>query len=220
MSLVSRAWKIYREEGFSELNKNFSKYVQWKIVPKYYSLKAKYYQLKGIHTFSVRNIKTKMYTREYWEALGLTYAYAIERAVIKDLLNNIRSGDTFYDIGAGLGAYSCLVANLVSKVVAFEPNPIVVERLKENVKLNCKPNVEVFNVAVSNSKGKTKFVLSRFYQSSHLLRANVMRKDKCLGRSSHLMSAYIGLDVHKDWTFATVLDQTGRVVVRRKLENE
>jgi len=34
------------------------------------------------------------------------------------------------------------------------------------------------------------------------------------------MSAYIGLDVHKDWTFATVLDQTGRVVVRRKLENE
>jgi transposase len=34
------------------------------------------------------------------------------------------------------------------------------------------------------------------------------------------MSAYIGLDVHKIWTFATVLDQTGRVVVRRKLENE
>ena len=47
-----------------------------------------------------------------------------------------------------------------------------------------------------------------------------MRKDKCLGRSSHFMSAYIGLDVHKDWTFATVLDQSGRVVVRRKLENE
>ena len=53
-----------------------------------------------------------------------------------------------------------------------------------------------------------------------MMRANVMRKDKCLGRSSHLMSAYVGLDVHKDWTFATVLDQTGRVVVRRKLENE
>ena len=34
------------------------------------------------------------------------------------------------------------------------------------------------------------------------------------------MSAYIGLDVHKDYTFATVLDQDGRVVARRKLENE
>ncbi|MEM3551781.1 MAG: hypothetical protein QXV01_11905, partial [Candidatus Bathyarchaeia archaeon] len=34
------------------------------------------------------------------------------------------------------------------------------------------------------------------------------------------MSAYIGLDVHKDWTFATVLDQDGRVVVQKRLENE
>jgi hypothetical protein len=67
-----------------------------------------------------------------------------------------------------------------------------------------------------------------------------MRKDKCLGRSSghcrlatldeaakihhdfgkeilvasHVMSAYIGLDVHKDWTFATVLDHSGQVVAQ------
>jgi len=34
------------------------------------------------------------------------------------------------------------------------------------------------------------------------------------------MSAYIGLDVHKDWTFVTVLDQTGRVVVQKRLPNE
>ena len=34
------------------------------------------------------------------------------------------------------------------------------------------------------------------------------------------MSAYVGLDVHKGWTFATVLDQAGRVVAQRKLENE
>jgi len=41
-----------------------------------------------------------------------------------------------------------------------------------------------------------------------------------LRRSSHGMSAYIGLDVHKEWTFATVLDQDGRVVDQRKLLNE
>ena len=39
-------------------------------------------------------------------------------------------------------------------------------------------------------------------------------------RSSHAMSAYVGLDVHKEWAFATVLDQDGRVVVQRKLPNE
>lgn len=47
-----------------------------------------------------------------------------------------------------------------------------------------------------------------------------MRRVKCLGRSSHFMSAYVGLDVHKDWSFATVLDQDGRVVVQRRLLNE
>jgi hypothetical protein len=47
-----------------------------------------------------------------------------------------------------------------------------------------------------------------------------MRKDLSLGRSSHPMSAYMGLDVHKDWAFATVLDQTGRVAVQRRLANE
>ena len=47
-----------------------------------------------------------------------------------------------------------------------------------------------------------------------------MRKDLNVRRSCHGMSAYVGLDVHKDWTFATVLDQDGRVVVQKRLENE
>jgi len=47
-----------------------------------------------------------------------------------------------------------------------------------------------------------------------------MRRDLNSRRSSHPMSAYVGLDVHKDFTFATVLDQTGRVVVQKRLPNE
>ena len=34
------------------------------------------------------------------------------------------------------------------------------------------------------------------------------------------MSAYVGLDVHKESTFATVLSQDGRVVVQRRVANE
>jgi hypothetical protein len=34
------------------------------------------------------------------------------------------------------------------------------------------------------------------------------------------MSAFIGLDVHKEHTFATVLDQDGRVVAQRRMMNE
>ena len=34
------------------------------------------------------------------------------------------------------------------------------------------------------------------------------------------MSAFIGLDVHSEHTFATVLDQGGRVVAQRRIANE
>jgi len=34
------------------------------------------------------------------------------------------------------------------------------------------------------------------------------------------MSAFVGLDVHKEKTFATVLDQDGRVVAQRRIMNE
>jgi len=47
-----------------------------------------------------------------------------------------------------------------------------------------------------------------------------MRKDLCERRSSHVMSAFVGLDVHSEKTFATVLDQDGRVVAQRRMMNE
>jgi predicted NBD/HSP70 family sugar kinase len=34
------------------------------------------------------------------------------------------------------------------------------------------------------------------------------------------MSVYIGLDVHKNWTFVAVIDKPGRVVDQRRLLNE
>ena len=40
-------------------------------------------------------------------------------------------------------------------------------------------------------------------------------------RSGHTMSAvFCGLDVHKESTYATVLDSTGQVVTQRRMKNE
>jgi hypothetical protein len=40
-------------------------------------------------------------------------------------------------------------------------------------------------------------------------------------RSGHTRSAvYCGLDVHKESTYASVLDQTGQVVTQRRMRNE
>jgi len=40
-------------------------------------------------------------------------------------------------------------------------------------------------------------------------------------RSAHIMSAVVcGLDVHKETTYATVIDPNGHVLIRRKMPNE
>jgi transposase len=44
---------------------------------------------------------------------------------------------------------------------------------------------------------------------------------KCRGRSRHTMSALIcGLDVHKDSTYATILDYQGKIVDQTRMDNE
>lgn len=61
-----------------------------------------------------------------------------ERSIIADLLASLRPDDVFYDIGANIGIYTCLVGKVLSNgsVVAFEPHPANVERLRRNAKLN------------------------------------------------------------------------------------
>ena len=40
-------------------------------------------------------------------------------------------------------------------------------------------------------------------------------------RSSHVMSAFVcGLDVHKGSTYATILDQNGKIVNQARMNNE
>jgi FkbM family methyltransferase len=48
-------------------------------------------------------------------------------------------GSTVIDVGANLGLYTCLAADLVGptgRVISFEPNPAVFQRLEANVELN------------------------------------------------------------------------------------
>ena len=41
------------------------------------------------------------------------------------------------------------------------------------------------------------------------------------GRSGHVMSALVcGLDVHKDSTYATILDHRGKIVNQMRMNNE
>jgi len=61
-----------------------------------------------------------------------------ERPVVADLLERIESDDTFLDVGANIGIYSCLVGRKLDDgtVIAVEPHPENAARLAENLSMN------------------------------------------------------------------------------------
>jgi FkbM family methyltransferase len=68
----------------------------------------------------------------------------------------VKKGDTVFDIGAHLGLYTLLLSELVGqtgKVFAFEPNPELLPTLRKTV--NSTQNIDLINVALSDSKGET-----------------------------------------------------------------
>lgn len=83
-----------------------------------------------------------------------------EQPILKHLLSQLQPDDVFYDIGANLGLYSCLVADLVEPmVVSFEPHPKNANRLAQNVALN-ESEVSVQRLALAASSGSTQLRLS------------------------------------------------------------
>ena len=84
-----------------------------------------------------------------------------ERPVVADVLQTLNSDDVFYDIGANVGTYTCFAGQHVDdgNVIAFEPHPANVERLRENAALN-DIQLEVLSVALSNERGVSELDVS------------------------------------------------------------
>lgn len=88
-----------------------------------------------------------------WE---LSFVKNTESHVYEKMLSELGEEDVFFDIGANLGFYSCLLSDKASKVYSFEPNPAAVKLLRENLENNSVENAEVVEAALSNedaSKG-------------------------------------------------------------------
>jgi FkbM family methyltransferase len=81
----------------------------------------------------------------------------IEKVVIDELVEEVTSEDVFFDIGANIGQFSCIVgaATPAKKVVAFEPYLPNIELLSRNIAVN---NVDgkIIECALSNTTGEGK----------------------------------------------------------------
>jgi FkbM family methyltransferase len=77
-------------------------------------------------------------------------------AILEDHINSENIGSrpkVAIDIGANIGTHSLFFSTLVDKVFAFEPNPAVALVCRANQVAAARPNVEVFDLALSDHSG-------------------------------------------------------------------
>ena len=98
-----------------------------------------------------------------------------EKTEIDILLGETTKNDSiFWDVGANVGIYSILFAKNFpkSRVLAFEPNPRVIERLQKNLDLNNLSNVEVMKFGLSDSEKNAKLFLNEVRAGAGTLAPN------------------------------------------------
>jgi len=83
-----------------------------------------------------------------------------EPEVQKALIEHLRSGMTFYDVGANIGFFSLLAARLVGSqgcVISFEADPEIAARLRENLARNQFAHARVEEKAVWSESSTVSF---------------------------------------------------------------
>lgn len=97
------------------------------------------------------------FVRAYRKLFNIDYEAAFDRRV----QSRIQPGDTVWDVGANIGYYAVIFADLAGpdgKVVAFEPSPASLPELREAVAM--RDNVTIEAVALSNEGGQTSFFVN------------------------------------------------------------
>ena len=85
-----------------------------------------------------------------------------EELVQDAMAAQVGAGFTVYDVGAHVGFFTLLASRLAGadgRVIAFEPRPDNVERLRRNIEANGARNVEVVAAAASDCDGTAAFVM-------------------------------------------------------------
>lgn len=101
-----------------------------------------------------------------------------ESDLVSLLLDTVKPGDLFFDLGAWIGPYTLLASRLVldsGHVYAFEPDPVAHSLLMKNIEANRCSNVTVSNAAVSDADETLWLVPGKHFGDSNAMVSAVAR---------------------------------------------
>lgn len=127
MRLVKRAYDVGREAGLRTLLSKSSAYLYW-------SGKQRCWEFVPVATISIDGLEAKFGTTGR-APRSLQIFERGERTMLGDILEETTVSDTFWDVGANIGYYSCFVGQRTD-VVAFEPSPVAAEECRKNLERN------------------------------------------------------------------------------------
>lgn len=84
-----------------------------------------------------------------------TIEFGGEKEFLKEFVQSLSSTDIVWDVGSNIGLFgiSAAITAINGAVVSFDPDPQIIERLSENVKLNGLENYQSLQLALSDSDG-------------------------------------------------------------------
>jgi FkbM family methyltransferase len=117
------------------------------------------YEKAGRNRIVVAKIKGITYELDLNEFIdsSIYYKGCFEPMVTASLCRYVKPGMTVIDIGANIGCHTLRFAKLIGrngKVIAFEPMPWAISKLKRNMELNDLNNIVIEKVALSDVSTK------------------------------------------------------------------
>jgi FkbM family methyltransferase len=110
----------------------------------------------GVLQVSFLGVNAVFKTKSSKQLAFVDYIVTSEKDAIEAALCTLKAGDTFLDVGCHYGIYSVLASKMVGpagRVIAVEPHTESLEVLKENLAFNRCENVDVLNLAFSDTTG-------------------------------------------------------------------
>lgn len=93
-------------------------------------------------------------------AINSTHLFGLDELIIFSFYwSNRNRYKKVADLGANIGLHSVVMSHIGYQVTAYEPDPVHLSQLKDNVKRNCLENIPVLiNKAVSVESGELEFI--------------------------------------------------------------